>query len=132
MTQGGRKRTQSQGQQALAGRCSPAQRWILRELLDQYDQGEAALQRVAAGIRQEVESRADPFGAEAVQVLDTIPGVGESVAQITVAAIGGDREQCPTDPHLASWAGRCPGNNESAGKRKSGKTPKGSRYWRAA
>jgi transposase len=132
LAQGILKRKQPQLQQALEGRFSQAQRWILTELLDQYDQVEAALQRVAQRIRQEVETSADPFVAEAVQLLETIPGVGETVAQIIVAEIGVDMERFPTDHHLASWAGMCPGNNESAGKRKSGKTTKGSRYLRAA
>ena len=60
------------------------------------------------------------------------PGIGETVAQIIVAEVGVDMERFPTDHHLASWAGMCPGNNESAGKRRSGKTTKGSRYLRAA
>src|SRR5262249_46195689 len=102
------------------------------ELLDQYEHVGAALQRVEERIRQEVETGADPFVADAVQLLDTIPGVGETVAQIIVAEIGVDMERFPTDHHLASSAGVCPGNNESAGKRKSGKTTKGSRYLRAA
>jgi transposase len=126
------KRKQPQLQQALAGRFTPAQRWILTELLDQYEHVEAALQRVAERIRQEVENSADPFVADAVQLLDTIPGVGETVAQIIVAEIGADMARFPTAHDLASWAGMCPGNHESAGKRKSGKTTKGSRYLRAA
>jgi len=126
------KRKQPQLQQALEGRFTQAQRWILAELLDQYDHVEAALQRVEARVRQEVENSTDPFVPEAVPLLDTIPGVGETVAQIIVAEIGVDMERFPTDHHLASWAGVCPGNNESAGKRKSGKTTKGSRYLRAA
>jgi transposase len=132
LAKGPLKRTQPQLQQALAGRFTQAQRWILTELLDQYEQVEAALQRVAERIRQEVENSADPFVPDAVQLLDTIPGVGETVAQIIVAEIGADMERFPTAHDLASWAGMCPGNNESAGKRKSGKTTKGSRYWRAA
>ena len=126
------KRKQPQLQQALEGRVTPAQRWILGQLLDQYDQVEAALQSVAERIRQEVDSSADPFVPEAIKLLDTIPGVGETVTQIIVAEIGVDMDRFPTDHHLASWAGMCPGNNESAGKRKSGKTTKGSRYLRAA
>ena len=109
-----------------------AQRWILGQLLDQYAQVEAALHRAEERIRQEVDSSADPFVPEAVQLLDTIPGVGETVAQIIVAEIGVDMTRFPSASHLASWAGMCPGNNESAGKRKSGKTTKGSRYLRAA
>jgi transposase len=93
---------------------------------------EAALQSAEERIRQEVENIADPFVPEAVKLLDTIPGVGETVAQIIVAEIGVDMERFPSDHDLASWAGMCPGNNESAGKRKSGKTTKGSRYLRAA
>jgi transposase len=126
------KRKQPQLQQALEGRVSQAQRWILTELLNQYDQVEAALQRVAERIRQEVDTSTDPFVPEAVKLLDTIPGIGETVAQIIVAEVGVDMEQFPPANHLASWAGVCPGNNESAGKRKSGKTTKGSRYLRAA
>jgi transposase len=127
-----RKRKQPQLQQALEGRFPQAQRWILAELLDQYEQGEAALQRAEERIGQEVENSADPFVPDAVQLLDTIPGIGETVAQIIVAELGVDMDRFPTAPHLASWAGVCPGNTESAGKRKSGKTPKGSRYLRAA
>jgi transposase len=126
------KRKQPQLQQALEGRLTQAQRWILAELLEQYDHVEGALQRAEERIRQEVENSADPFVPEAVQLLDTIPGIGETVAQIIVAEIGVDMERFPTDHHLASWAGMCPGNNESAGKRRSGKTTKGSRYLRAA
>jgi transposase len=132
LAQGILKRKQPQLQQALEGRFTPAQRWILGQLLDQYDHVEAALQSVAERIRQEVDNSADPFVPEAVPLLDTIPGVGETVAQIIVAEIGVDMDRFPTDHHLASWAGVCPGNNESAGKRKSGKTTKGSRYLRAA
>jgi transposase len=126
------KRKQSQLQQALEGRWTQAQRWILGQLLDQYEQGAAALPRVEERIGQAGESSADPFVPEAVQLLDTIPGVGETVAQIIVAEMGVDMARFPTAHHLASWAGMCPGNNESAGKRKSGKTTKGSRYLRAA
>ena len=126
------KRKQPQLPQALEGRFTQAQRWILTELLDQYDSVEAALQRAEERIRQEVENSADPFVPDALKLLDTIPGVGETVAQIIVAEIGVDMYRFPTDHHLTSWAGMCPGNNESAGKRKSGKTTKGSRYLRAA
>jgi len=130
--QGILKRKQPQLQQALTGQFTPAQRWILGQLLDQYEQVEVALQRVGERIGQEVGTSADPFVPDAVRLLDTIPGVGEIVAQIIVAEIGVDMERFPTANPLARWAGMCPGNNESAGKRKSGKTTKGSRYLRAA
>jgi transposase len=101
-------------------------------LLGRYQELEAALDRVNRQIREQVAVSPDPFLAEAVQLLDTIPGVGEQVAETVIAEIGVDMSRFPTSGHLASWAGMCPGNNESAGKRKSGKTNKGSPYLRAA
>lgn len=117
---------------SLEGRLTPTQRWVLGELLGRYQELEAALDRVNGQIREEVAASPDHFVAEAVQLLDTIPGVGERVAEIIVAEIGVDMSRFPTAGHLASWAGMCPGNNESAGKRKSGKTNQGSPYLRAA
>jgi transposase len=126
------KRKKPELKRALEGRMTAAQRWILAEWLDQYTQVEGALQRVEEKIAQEVDNAPDPFVAEAVKRLDTIPGVAETVAQMIVAEIGVEMSQFPSDKHLASWAGMCPGNHESAGKRKSGKTTTGSRYLRAA
>jgi transposase len=72
-----------------------------------------------------------PF-VDALDRLDTIPGVGRRSAQILIAEIGLDMRRFPSAAHLASWAGMCPGNNESAGKRKTGKTRKGDQWLRAA
>ena len=85
-----------------------------------------------AHIRQAIEASPDPFVPDAVGLLDTIPGVGAQVAQTIVAERGVEMERFPSAGHLASWAGRCPGNHASAGKRKSGKTTKGSPLLRAA
>lgn len=126
------KRKQPELQPARSGRLTEAQRWVLSELLDQYAQVEAAVKRTEQRIEQEVQAPADPFVSEAIKLLDQIGGVNETVARIVVAEIGVDMNQFPTDKQLASWAGMCPGNNESAGKHKSGKTGKGSRYLRAA
>ncbi len=126
------KRKVPELKRALAGRLTAAQRWVLTELLDQYEQVEEAIGRVEAKIGEEVESAPDPFVPEAVKLLDTIPGIAERVAETIVSEIGVEMSRFPTDGHLASWAGMCPGNNESAGKRKSGKTSKGNRYLRAA
>jgi transposase len=70
-----------------------------------------------------------PF-AEAVDRLKTIPGVDQRTAEGLVAEIGTDMGRFPTAGHLASWAGMCPGNNESAGKHRSGRTTKGDRWLR--
>src|SRR5262249_5739587 len=62
--------------------------------------------------------------------LTTIPGVEQRTAEVVVAEVGTDMGQFPTAAHLASWAGMCPGNNQSGGKRRSGRTTKGSRWLR--
>lgn len=128
----GLKRKKPELRRALQGRLTAAQRWVLGELLRRYDELEAALVRVNDQIRQAVEHSPDPFVADAVGLLDTIPGVGEEVAHTIISEIGVEMSRFPTADHLSSWAGMCPGNNESAGKRKSGKTTKGSPYLRAA
>jgi transposase len=68
--------------------------------------------------------------ARAIELLDTIPGISRRLAEVLVAEMGIDMSRFATEKHLASWAGVAPGNNESAGKRRSGKTPPGNRYLR--
>jgi transposase len=132
MARGRMKRKHGELKRALSGRLTEAQRWVLSELLDQYDRVKEAIAKVEQKIRAEVATAPDPFVSEAVKLMDTIPGVGETVAQILAAEMGVEMSQFPSDKNLSSWAGMCPGNHESAGKRKSGKTIKGSRYLRAA
>jgi transposase len=79
----------------------------------------------------EIERVIAPF-SEKVELLDTIPGVDRRTAETLIAEIGVDMSQFPTHRHLTSWAGMCPGNEESAGKRRSGKTRKGSKWLRSA
>lgn len=117
---------------ALEGRLSEVQRWVLIEHLDRYEELEAAISKAESKIEEVIAGSEDPFLSEAVELLDTIPGVGKRVAEIIVSEMGVNMEQFPTAEHLSSWAGMCPGNNESAGKRRSGKTTKGSKYLRAA
>jgi transposase len=117
---------------ALTSRLTPAQRFVPGELLGRLAELEAATSRTGERIKREVAEGADPFVAEAVRLLQTIPGVGLRVAEVVVSEIGVDMGRFPTDAHLASWAGLCPGNNESAGKRRPGQTTKGSPYLRAA
>ncbi len=132
LARGQLKKKEAELQRALTGRLSPAQRFVLRELLDRYDELEVALARASEQIKQEVAKCDDPFVREAVELLQTIPGVGLRVAEVIVSEIGVDMQRFATDGHLASWAGMCPGNNESAGRRKSGTTTKGSIYLRNA
>jgi transposase len=79
----------------------------------------------------EIERVIAPFSEE-VELLDTIPGVDRRTAEVLIAEVGTNMDQFPTHRHLASWAGMCPGNDESAGKRRSGKTRKGSKWLRSA
>jgi transposase len=68
--------------------------------------------------------------ARAIELLDTIPGIDRWLAEVLVAEMGIDMRRFASEKHLASWAGVAPGNNESGGKRRSGKTPPGNRYLR--
>ena len=77
-----------------------------------------------------MRSRCDRF--RQLDQLETIPGVGQSVAEVIVAETGANMSRFRTAGHLASWAGICPGHHESAGKRKSGKTRHGNRWLRGA
>ena len=99
---------------ALTGRPAERRRFLLRLHLGQYDALAKALEEVDA----EVERDLDPF-RDAVHLLRTIPGVGELAARAIVAEIGTDMGRFPTAAHLVSWAGLCPRNDESAGKRRS-------------
>jgi transposase len=113
-------------ERALAGRITPHQRFLIAEHLAHIDFLEAAMERVSP----EIAERMCPTAA-AVAPLDTIPGVGPYLAEALIAEIGTDMSRFPTPAHLASWAGTGPGNHESAGKRRSGKTRKGSPWLRA-
>ncbi len=111
---------------ALRGRVTEHHRFLLRMLMDQLGQLEALIERYSARI----EEAMGPF-AEAEARLMTIPGVGRQAAEVLVAEVGADMGRFATAGHLASWAGVCPGNDQSGGKRRSGKTTKGSRWLRA-
>ena len=86
-----------------------------------------SIEQVSAAIAE----RLRPF-ADVLERLDAIPGVGPQTAEVLLAEIGADMGRFPTAEHLASWAGMCPGNYESAGKRQKGKTRQGSKWLRAA
>src|SRR3954465_8287465 len=106
--------------EALRGRATAHHRFLLRLHLDQVDALDAAIARVD----REVEERLAPFRA-AVELLASIPGVGALAAQVIVAEIGLDMGRFPSAGHLVSWAGLCPRNDESAGKRRSVRLRKG-------
>jgi transposase len=113
--------------QALEGRVKPHHRFILTELLCQIDRLEQTLSR----FNERIEEHCRPF-EEAVALWDTIPGVARTAAEIIVSEIGVDMSRFASAEHLSAWAGVAPGNDESAGKRRSGKTRKGNRALTAA
>lgn len=115
---------------ALTGQLTPSQRWVLNELLVRYEDTEASIARVDSRIAQEVE--AHPEIKDSVDKIDGMPGIGPQNAVDVISEIGTDMTAFPTKNHLASWAAVCPGNNESAGKRRSGKTRQGNPYLRTA
>jgi transposase len=110
---------------ALDGRVTEHHGFCLKQLLAQYDFVNGQIDE----LEQEIARRSTGM-QEAVRLLDTIPGIDQIAARALLAEIGAKMEQFPTAQHCASWAGLCPGNNESAGKRLHGKTRKGSPWLR--
>jgi len=105
---------------ACAGRFSDHHALLARMHTDHIDH----LTTMIEGLDHRIEEVVDPF-AEPLRLLRSIPGIGERAAQVIISEIGVDMSRFPTAAHLASWAGLCPGNNESAGKHKTGRTRKG-------
>jgi transposase len=118
----------SQLQLALEGRIRDHHRFLLDSLLRQFRFLEAEI--TALDLRLEHLGKQHKELADAVARWITVPGVERVAAWAFVAEIGFDMAQFPTAAHLASWAGVCPGNHESAGKRLSGKSRKGSPWLR--
>jgi transposase len=112
--------------QALEGRVRPVHRVQLRVLLAHIEVLEGAL----AALQEEIAHLLAPF-AEAVALAQTLPGVGQTAAVALIAEVGPAMSRFPTHKHLASWAGVCPGNRQSGGKRLSGQTTQGNPWLRA-
>jgi transposase len=105
---------------ALRGRVTAHHRFLLQLHLDHLDAVEAAIAR----IDREVSANGEPFRA-GVQLLSTIPGIGSLAAEVIVSEMGTDMSRFETAGHLVSWAGLCPRNDQSAGKRRSTRMRKG-------
>jgi len=112
---------------AMAGRFNEHHALLCQAMLARIDQADATVEVLGARI----EELLGPYEA-AVTLLVTIPGVAHRSAQVILAEIGADMSRFPTAGHLASWAGMCPGNNESAGKHRAGRTRHGSKWLRKA
>jgi transposase len=112
--------------EALEGRFDTEHALVVGQILAHIDFLDAAIARLSDAIEQQIT----PL-APAVELLCTIPGVERRAAEVLIAETGGDMTAFPTAAHLASWAGVCPGNNESAGKRRSGRSRQGSKWLRS-
>jgi transposase len=127
LAKGQLRKKSAQLQQALAGTLQPHHRVVVTELLNQMDYLEEAIARLDAQIAEVVA----PFVVQ-IEHLDSIPGVSRRIAEVLIAEVGVDMTPFESAERLASWAGMCPGNHESAGKRQSGRTRKGSPWLRRA
>jgi transposase len=114
-------------QRALVGYFTDHHARLCRKMLDHIDSLTATITELTG----EIDAAIAPFH-RARRRLSSIPGVSERVAEVIIAETGGDMSRFATPQRLASWAGMCPGNNESAGKHFSGRTRKGNRGLRGA
>lgn len=114
--------------EALAGRVDEHLRFMLRQLLEQVDH----LDRQVEAFDARIEEVMGPLQRQMIERLDEVPGFDRRTGQNVIAEIGIDMSRFPSARHLASWAGMCPGNDESAGKRRSGRTRKANRWLKAA
>lgn len=114
-------------EQALTGRVRPHHRFLITQHLAQLD----FLDEQIAAYGQEIARLTHPYD-ELAALLDTIPGVARTTAEVILAEVGPDLSRFESADHLASWAGLAPGNNESAGKRLSGKMRTGSQWLQVA
>jgi transposase len=125
LAQGRLRAKQAELTAALECRLRPHHALLLGEILAHIDYLDGSI----AHLDQAIEEALRPF-QEDLERLDTIPGVNQRSAQEILAEVGPDMSVFPSHAHLGSWAGVCPGNNQSAGKRKSGRTPSGNKWLR--
>jgi transposase len=127
LARGRLREKQAELARALRGHLKAHHAFLLSELLAHLDYLDASIDRVEA----QIDERTHPFEAT-LERLDSIPGVSRQLAAVILAEVGTDWSRFPSAPQLASWAGMCPGKEESAGKNRSGKTRPGNRWLRRA
>jgi transposase len=108
---------------AMDGVFSPIQKQLVKAILDHIDD----MTRRIKELDHIIHNQMNRF-ENAIQEVDELSGIGKRSAEVIVAEIGIDMSRFPSSAHICSWAGLSPGNNESAGKRKSGRTTKGNKH----
>lgn len=117
---GSLKRRKGELAQALRGQVAAHHRYLLQLHLGLYD----AVQQAIASLDSQIQEQLRPF-RQAVDLVVTVPGIQQTVAEVVLSEIGLDMSRFPTAGHLISWAGLCPRQDESAGKKRSTKIRKG-------
>ena len=107
----------------MDGVLTALQRKMIRELLKHIDE----LERHIKNLSDDIDRFMDSGEKAAVKAIEEVPGIGKVSAEAIISVIGTDMNRFPTDRHISKWAGLCPGNNESAKKRNSGRTTKGNK-----
>ena len=125
MAKGTMKSKKSELERALKGLIQPHQQMILKSMISHVENLTTAIETLDAEVDKRLANESD-----IIEQLDEITGVGKRSAEIIISEIGTDMSRFPSAQNLASWAGMCPGNDQSAGKRKSGKTRKGNKILR--
>ena len=111
----------------LNGFLTPLQVTMIREVMSHIKELDAHIRR----LEDEIDRHMDEGQKEAAKKLEAVVGIGDDSAKAIISVIGTDMSRFPTDAHISSWSGLCPGNNESAKKRHSGKTRKGNKLLRS-
>jgi transposase len=127
LAQGKLRAKRAQLEQALTGSFGAHHRFLVAQHLVHLD----SLDEQIAAVSAEIAERLRPF-EDALDRLDGVPGIGRSTAEVLLAELGTEMARFPTAGHAASWAGLCPGQHESAGKRRSGKTRQANPWLRTA
>ena len=127
LAKGRMRRKIPQLQLALEGKLEEHHRFLLRLQLNRLE----AMDSQLAILEQRIQQKLEPYAAQ-LALLQEIPGIDRALAAVIIAELGVDMSPFPTVSQLASWAGVCPGNNESAGKRKTSRIPKGNVYLKTA
>jgi transposase len=120
------QKSRAEIKEAITGNVTPHHRFMLQTIMENIQKIEGTI----AKLDEQIAKQTEEYNVE-IELLDSIPGVDKEGAICIIAEIGTDMDAFPDQKHLAKWAGMCPGNNESGGKKKSGRIPYGNAFLRA-